>query len=188
VKKIVELWQNQPLLQKEIDMEMVINSATKFQRRIRRRNFLEYAGGAFVVAWAVYFALLTSAPLLEKVGLVLTGLGALVVVNVLRKRGRAGGDPPLDAPTLQIVAWHRAELARQRDLLRSVPLWYLGPLVPGVLVTFLGRWLVSPERAVSLASSLGVVVLVFGGVWVLNAVGAKQLERKIRELDENASH
>jgi len=186
-KKILDLWQGQPLSEKEIDMELVINSATKFQRKIRRRNFLEYAGGAVVVAWTAHFAVSAPAPLLERIGTALIGVGALLVVTVLRRRGHAGGDPPLAAPTGELLAWHRSELARQRDLLRSVPLWYLGPFVPGLLLTFLGRWLANPEQSRPLALSFGFVVLVFGGVWVLNVVGAKKLDRKLHELDDNAS-
>jgi hypothetical protein len=137
------------------------------------------------VAWSAYIALFASAPALEKAGQVLLALGALVVIAVLRERGRAGGDPPLGAPTLEIVAWHRNELVRQRDLLRSVPHWYLGPLlVPGVLVTFLGRWLANPVHTLPLALTLGFVVLVFGGVWLANVVGARKLEHQIAELDE----
>jgi hypothetical protein len=184
-KKIRDLWQGQPLSEKEIDMELVMKSAGKFQRRIRLRNALEYAAGGSVMAYAAHFALRAPAPPLEKAGMVLLGLGALVVVTVLRRRGHAGGDPPLAAPTGELLAWHRSELARQRDLLRSVPLWYLGPFVPGMLLTFFGRWQAKPEQLQSQAISLSIVVLVFAGVWVLNVMGAKKLERKLRELDQN---
>lgn len=185
-KQILELWQSQPLSEKEIDMELVMKAASKFQRRIRIRNGLEYAAGGFVAVWAAHFALRAPAPPLEKAGMVLLGLGALVVVTVLRRRGHASGDPPLAAPTGELLGWHRSELARQRDLLRSVPLWYLGPFVPGMLLTFFGRWQANPERAGELAISLGIVVLVFVGVAVLNLVAARKLDRKIRDLEQNA--
>lgn len=185
-KKVLDLWQGQPLSESEIDMEKVKQSASKFQRRIQIRNVLEYAAGGFVMVWSAHFALRAPAPALEKVGTVLLGLGALVVVTVLRRRGHAGGDPPLAAPTRELVAWHRSELSRQRDLLRSVPLWYLGPFVPGMLLTFFGRWHANPEQVLPLAMSLGIVVVVFAGVWVLNALAAKKLDRKIRDLEQMA--
>lgn len=183
-KNLLELWQEQPLAESEIDMEKVMKAASKFQRQIRLRNFIEYAAGGVVMLWTAHSALFVPAPPLVKVGSVLLGLGALVVVTVLRKRGHAAGDPPFSAATSELVAWHRSELARQRDLLYSVPVWYLGPFLPGMLAIAAGRWLERPDRAHDVAIATAIIALVFGATAALNWVGARKLDRKLRDLEQ----
>ncbi len=182
-QKIVDLWRNQPLVGSEIDMDMVIKSATTFQRQVRARNLLEYLAAGALVAWSGSSLLRSEVPLVVRVGVGLIGLGAMLVAIVLRLRGAAAhGGPPLAAPTREVVSWHRAELVRQRDLLRRVPLWYLGPLVPGVVVLLVGAWLSSPDQHLRVGLTAVLVGVVFAGFAALNARGASKLDQQITEL------
>jgi hypothetical protein len=180
---IVNRWRDQPLEESEIDMQKVIEGAARFQGRIRRRNLTEYVACGVVVAWTGSSALDSSEPLIARVSMALLAAGAIVVAAVLRKRGHAAsGEPPLAASTREVLGWHRAELTRQRDLLRDVPVWYIGPFVPGVALQLVGDWLASPDQGVYVGLTAALVVAVFVGVALLNLRGARKLDAQIEEL------
>jgi len=182
-RTVKNLWQSQPLAESELSMELVIERADKFQRKIRFRNFTEYMAAAAVVAWAGSFALRAGPPLMMRAGMALIAVGALVVASLLRLHGHAArAEPPLAGPTAEVVGWHRSELERQRDLLRKVPLWYLGPFVPGLVVFFAGGWLASPDNRLRIALTGLLTAAVFAGVAALNARAARKLDEQIVEL------
>ena len=56
---------------------------------------------------------------------------------------------PSDLALTSALEFHRVQLERQRDLLRSVWWWYLLPFAPGVLVLEIGHALAQPERMVA---------------------------------------
>jgi hypothetical protein len=115
--------------------------------------------------------------------LVLVIAGGVVVLWQLHRRAGLRRLPPpaLGGATLP---FHRAELLRQRDAMRSVGRWYLAPLVPGFIVSAWGM-----ARHVP-ASQPGLFLLVaaalFVAVIVLNRRGAAQLQRQIDALDAMA--
>ena len=98
----------------------------------------------------------------------------------LRRRGTARS-LPADADTRASIQFHKLEMERQRDALRTVWRWYLLPLVPGLAAIIAGAAI---KRGVNarLIGSIIVGVLVFVGVWALNQWGARKLNNKIQEL------
>jgi hypothetical protein len=85
--------------------------------------------------------------------------------------------------------FHREQLVRQRDALRSVWLWYLAPLVPGGVLHWiavsqadLARGNVVAALATSAVGIL-VMVLVFGGIYWLNLKAARNLQAEIDSMD-----
>jgi hypothetical protein len=182
-QNIIRLWKNQPLAASELDMQLVITQAQKFQRKIRLRNLTEYLACGGLVAWAASFMLRSAAPPLMKAGIVLIALGGLAVAAILRLRGHAARrEPPLAASTREALGWHRSELIRQRELLRAVPLWYLGPFVPGVATTLIGAWLTAPGEGLRVALTAALVAVVFAGVALLNRRAASKLDEQIAKL------
>jgi hypothetical protein len=87
------------------------------------------------------------------------------------------------------VDFYRAELTRQRDALRSVGVWYIAPVVPGMTLLLMGRWFqshatkwpVGADHFIILLCA-AVAVLVFLAIWLLNQRGADRLQRRIDEL------
>ena len=73
------------------------------------------------------------------------------------------------------------ELARQRDALRSVWLWYLGPLLPGLVVFMWGRQGGSAHHPVELLVD-GLMLAVFVAIAWLNRRSAAKLQRQIDAL------
>ena len=114
-----------------------------------------------------------------KLGAALVVLGTLVVMWQL---GRRAGARALPADLADSgLQFQRAQLARQRDALRSVWRWYLAPLVPG-LVMFL--WGVQGGRVGPIELVVdGLVVSVLAWVAWINHRAAARLQREIEALD-----
>ncbi len=91
------------------------------------------------------------------------------------------------------IDFRRRELIRQRDLLRSIWRWYLGPLIPGLAVMFMAF----AQAAVGSHSHVkhpGVLVAIDGLFFVtvflvvamLNKKAARKLQRQIDDLDRQS--
>jgi hypothetical protein len=178
---IKTLWRNQKT-EDTVTLENIHERAAKFQRRVRNRNRREYIAVIFVVvvfSWYIWVL----PDWFHKVGSALTIVGALFVAWQLHVRGSAARLPQ-DGSALGDVDFHRRELVRQRDALKSVWLWYLAPLVPGMIVFVIGTYhrFERIGRPVN-PMFVGTIVLVFAIVWMLNAWAARRMQRRIDELD-----
>lgn len=161
--------------------------AEKFQARVRTRNWIEHAAAALVIGAFLWFAITMPAPII-KAGALLIALGAAYVSWKLYQLGRAASKAEMDAAQ-SLADFHRAELVRQRDALRTVWSWYLAPFVPGMLV-FLAGVAFEPAleaplaaRLVIFATGLGSQAVVFGAVAWINALAVKKLDKEIAALD-----
>jgi glucan phosphoethanolaminetransferase (alkaline phosphatase superfamily) len=162
--------------------------AQRFQSRVRSRNMIEYAAAAFVIAAFAWIAAAMPEPVV-RIGAGLIVLGAIYVCWKLHRLGRAATQSELEAGAQSWAGFHRAELTRQREALRTVWSWYLAPFVPGMLV-FLAGVSFTPENPAPLPVRLGVflagvgiMAAVFAMIAWLNAVAAKRLDAEIAALD-----
>lgn len=176
------LWKEQDVSVSSLSPSDLEARFTAQRAALGRRNRTEYVAGAIViVVFLAYAALLPGA--VVKAGSLLTAAGAGFVIWQLKRRA---GLPPLadDLPARDLVGFQVEELRRQRDALRSVPLWYLAPLLPGFVTFFTGVYL---QRAGDPVTGLGLpllgIVLLFLAVWWLNHRAARTLERQIRDLE-----
>ena len=157
--------------------------ARRFQRRIARRNFLEYAAALLVCAGFTFYLWEFPDPLM-RAGSLLSIIGTLVVVWQLHVRASSRPLPGAES-SLPSRDFHRAELVRQRDALRSVWLWYVAPLVPGMVVFRLGVN-ANPDPTLPFArgwAAEGVIAGVVLAVILLNLYSARKLQRQIDLLD-----
>lgn len=161
--------------------------ADRFYRQIRRRNLIEYAACVLVVALFGAGAIFLPAGVLPRIGMALVALGALIVAWQLHRR--ASAEAPPEAMAMEPVLTHqRAQLVRQRDALSQIGLWYIGPLVPGMVLLLLHPvFEKGPAAALEFDTghwiTLAVNLLVFGGAWWLNHRAARQLQVAIDEID-----
>lgn len=162
--------------------------AQRFQSRIRSRNTIEYIAAGFVVA-AFGWMGATIPMLIVQIGSGLIVLGALYVCWKLYELGRAASRSELDAGAQSWAAFHRGELVRQREALRTVWSWYLAPFAPGMLVFLAGVSFTPanpapfPARLAVFLAGLGIMAAVYAVIWLLNAVAAKRLDAEIAALD-----
>lgn len=184
------LWRNQKPEDNDVTLAQIHDRAATFEKRIRRGLLIEYAASVLVVLVFGFYIWLFPGWMM-KTGSALIILATLFVVWQMRRRMAAQNVP--DAQRLELIAFIRHELVRQRDARTSAWLWYIAPFLPGMALTILGRWFQTHASWRPLARdheiiimSAAVVVLVLAGIWLLQIWVARRLQRKIDELDASA--
>ena len=182
-------WLSQPVELTQMTATDLTNLASSFERKIRRRNRIEYAAGAILISLMAAAALFGHFSWMLRAASALSIPGVAVVLWQLHRRG-SPGRTPTGGSAESLIAFQRAELVRQRDAVRSVPLWYLLPLVPGFLMVGVARWMGNPVRGRSVAEDhavivagmiIGLLILVIVGLF--NLLGAAKLDRHIDRID-----
>lgn len=159
--------------------------ANRFHRIVRRRNAIEYSACVLVVGFFGFGALSGGIKdLIAQAGAWLIVLGTVFVAWQLHSRASAIEPPAADAAR-PILVHQRAQLARQRDALASVGLWYLAPFAPGLALMILAPGIRHGIGALGpgIWTAIAVNVALFGGIWWLNLRAARQLQRAIDDLD-----
>lgn len=179
-----QLWQEQARQPMEVAVDRIARDAASFRRAIRRRNVREYAASAIVVAiFGAYAALADT--VLFRVACALIVAATIHIASYLRRHGSSGPDE-LAACTVDHLASHRRQLERQRDLLAGIWRWYLGPLVPGLVLFAVSlpfeQSRSGPRAWIGTAVVMSVGAAVFVGIARLNRMAARQLQRKIDAL------
>jgi hypothetical protein len=179
------LWQSQKKEHDPMTLADIHAKARRFEAGTQRRNAIEYiACGVVIVGFAPM--LLNPQSWMMQAGAALIMLAVVFVAWQLHRRGSVEATPQ---PGETLVDSYRRQLTRQRDAIRTVGLWYIAPLVPGMTLLMLGRWFQSHAHGRSIGQdhaailiSVGLTTLVFLGVWMLNLHGAKRLQKRIDEL------
>jgi hypothetical protein len=117
--------------------------------------------------------------------------GVIFVTYRIVRYGAASAPPPDDAPAAKLIAHYRASLEKQRDLLESAWRWYLGPLVPGILVLVAGIAFDAPfprpapilMRLAVFGAGIAWVLAVFVVIGWVNRRGARKLGEQMKALD-----
>jgi hypothetical protein len=177
---IRNVWQNQPLENKTMALEEIRRKAQQFEKRISRRNLREYLGGALGIAIFTFDLFKFPSPM-ARTGSLLIIAGIVVIMIQIYKRA-SPGKLPVDLPLTDSLDFHRGELVRQRDLLKSVLWWYLAPIVPGLVVFGAG---VTPRHAAVAGALINAIPLlcIFGAIYWANHRAALVLDRRIAELE-----
>ncbi len=155
----------------------------QLEARIRRRSLAHFAVVIFMAFLGSYAVI--AGPVSQRIvgGLILAA--ALYVACQIHKRGSTGPVPP-DAALATCLAFYRAELQRQRDSLRGIWSWYLGPIL-GALLAF-ALWgplshLDQPGLWRRIAPFVGLFVLWCLATGKLAQREARQLQGEIDALD-----
>jgi hypothetical protein len=177
-------WQNQPVEKITMSLEEIRRRAGKFHRRIWWRNAREYAAIVIVVIGFGFYLKWIPNPV-ARAGSLMTIAGALYVAYQLHRRASAEAVPEGGAVE-HCLGFHRRELERQRNAMENVWSWYLGPLIPGLVVFMAGTTITAPipirYRILATAISIAFVGVVFWMVAILNHSAARKLQTKIDEL------
>ncbi len=179
-QELKALWRDQEQESGPMTIEHI--HARAFQSRVRSRNVIEYAACAIVIAVFIGYAAIFPNALL-KLGSVMTALGAAFTAWQLHRRASAKS-LPTNASAVSSLAFHREELARQRDAVRSVAWWYIAPYAPGLGVFMGGLAQTLPDGSRGALVPLGALILVYVVAHtILNRRAAKRLQREIDDID-----
>ena len=185
--RLRSLWQSGVEPQGLPSAEDVRRRARAFERRLRWRNLQEYVAAALVAGVFTYVAFVAEGTILLRLGCALCVGGIVYVAVHLYRHGSPQAEDPAVATT-DYAACYRRELERQRDLLRGVWRWYLGPLVPGMVLFMTSVPLeapIGPRRWplwIAAIAGAGFAGLVFLAVARLNQVAVRRIEREIETL------
>lgn len=172
-----DMWQAQNPEPFRMSAAEVAERARRLQRRIRWRNAREYLAAAAVLPVCVFWMWKLPNPIM-RAGAGIMAASLLYIIYQLHKRG---GSREM---TGDCYGYYREELVRQRDAVASVWRWYLGPMIPGLLVMTLGSLYHSNRRHTWFVwSYLAVCAVFFYFVGKLNERAARKLQQKIEELD-----
>ena len=154
------------------------------ERDLESRNLREYVACILVVV-AFSRNMLVLPHILQKIGSGWCVAATLYIAWQLYRRGSAVAPPK--SVELPLYTFARAQLVRQRDLLRNIFWWYLLPLIPGITLVLIGNGQ-DPDLSSHVPiwqrwAGLGFLVAAFVGVWRLNQCGARKLQRRIDEID-----
>jgi hypothetical protein len=182
---ICNVWQAQGSASAPLTLEELRKKGDRFHSQIARRNFREYLVAALLVPYFARCAWITPLPLM-RVGNGLMIAGLLYMAYQLHRRA-AAADAPAEMAWKTCVAFHRAELERQRDALSGVWKWYLGPMVPGMATILAAGCMATFPRS----TAAGMLTLACGGaaavgLWWMGRVNRKAaagIQRQIDALD-----
>ena len=180
--RMQEIWQCQPVEGFKMSVEEIRKRATKFEKKIFWRNVREYVAGAIAIV-LLGFSIASSHNVLDSSAFALLIAGMVYVMYQLHRRGSAESMPTSAAvgPSLE---FYRSELKRQRDLTSTVWSWYLGPFVPGLVVSAIASAAhnLQPRHIAVLTFWYGLIAAFFVFAWRLNARAARCLQRMIDDL------
>jgi hypothetical protein len=176
------LWQSQPRGDAVISLEEIRERARRMERRVARRNLREYAAAPFVLA-AYGLTLWAGRSGVVRIGAGLVMAATIFVLYQIRLRGTAAS-LPADLALRSALEFHRSQLVRQRDLLRSVWSWALLPFVPGMLLMLIGASLARPEwMRLIIAYAISFASLMIG-LHILNRRAAARIQHLLDRLSE----
>jgi hypothetical protein len=165
-----------------LSLDLIRARSRSLERRVAYRNAGEY-GAAFAVAVFLLISIWMAPNGVVSVGAATLLAGIAFVTHRLHTLG-AARTVPSDLGVRSCVEFHRAELERQRDLLRNVWVWYLLPFWPGMGLILIGRTIEHPDRwPLALAIAVLAVLVAFQIAW-MNRRGAATLQGMIDALEE----
>ncbi|MCA0276001.1 MAG: hypothetical protein LCH86_08365 [Proteobacteria bacterium] len=185
MKKLQDHWKDQEMTTISPTLDDLRQREAELGMITRRRNIREYVAGGAAAAFLAVMGVLTfvrggaPADLVMATGLLALTAGLLLAGWHLFRSSGPAGDLAVSGR-----AHLRARLEREHRLLASAWLWYVGPMVPGLALIYLGAWMIDPGKPLFVAIASGLTLALMVGVALANRHAARKIEREIRNLDE----
>lgn len=173
---IRDIWNESSEEEYVMKIDQIRTKSESFAKTVKWRNFREYSAAVFVIAMFAYYAFASQITLI-KIGSLCNIAAALFIMVQLNKRSASTTVNPGTEP---IISYHRKQLEREKNALRSVWAWYLLPTIPGTALFAAGFIQSQPEA--DFTRSIAVILLINIFVLLYNAWGARQLQKEIDAL------
>ena len=158
------------------------------QRRVRRRNVVLYAYGAFNIIITVWLLGTGRFPDFQAPAVLMMGVHLFVLWQVWRRFTRRSG--PLPGSSQSALQFHRQELIRQYAAAKNAWLWYIAPFLPPFVWELAIWWSkIDPSTPKGLASlklfamAVFSAVLFWSCVWALFSRHATRLELELERIN-----
>jgi hypothetical protein len=175
-----QLWQEQPVEGTRMSIDEIRRRASRFEKRMLRLNMREFVAGGLGIALLGYF-LSRAHDSLSRWGFALLIAGEAYALFHLYWKGRPG--TASERVGTQCAEFFLEELERTKKLISNL-WWYLGPLVPGLLVSTVGSALAHPQPGVMIRLAIVNLAIAAGFIFVirLNTRAARCLQKQIDEI------
>lgn len=158
-------------------MDTTTTQIQKFIIDIQKRNRLELITCIILLLIFGFYAVITPVGSLSFIGIILIILAILFIFGMLWFIASVRNGVKVH-PVTDIDYW-KSEILRHAKLLRLVPIWYLAPFVPGLILMF---WPIEELSLAGFIISLVIIAAVFGFIARLNLKAAIELERLAESL------
>lgn len=178
--QIKSLWQADTAEFQPMSLEEIHLQASNFSDKIRNRNLREYFAAGVVILGFGFCVWSLPSPIL-KIASAYTIAASLFVIWQLHHRS---SKPRHAAAAEPIIGHYRSRLIQERDNLASIWRWYIGPLVPGLVLFTVGKYVEEEDITAGwIGFHIGFPILITAGIWLYNKYGSDRLQRKIDALD-----
>lgn len=184
MKKLQDHWKEQEMTTTTYSVDDLKRRENELRRLTTRRNTLEYLAGGTAAAFLLVMSILTLLRAELAVDFVLAGGFATLVAGLLLVGWHLFSNSKSIEGDLA-AAGHdhlRQRLERERKLLSTAWFWYVGPMVPGIALIYLGYWLSNPDNPTFPLVAGGLTLVFFIGVALVNRYAARKIEREIQNL------
>lgn len=172
---------------RQISPDPIGRSLRRLNRKIRIRNVVASTAGFIVIAGAVWYLFLFQT-LMERIGSLLTALGAAYLVSEIylnHRQTKASLASAKETAGTNSIEIYRTELVRQRNFHNGIWFWSrLLIFTPGPLIFTIGFAIAHPALArISRIDAIAFLVLVVVAI-PLNLRWARKYQCQIDELDK----
>lgn len=162
----------------QLDYTKVITSiekdTTAFDKKIKRRDILEISIAVLLIpVWS--WTLFHSASVMQSVGLLIAIAACILIPYKLIKAKQV--DAPKDTSILAFLQVEKLKLENQKQLLESIVLWYISPIMIAIFLITAGGTVNDaglPQITNKLAIYYGCCVLLVVGIYLLNKRAANK--------------
>jgi hypothetical protein len=180
----------------QVDLTKVIESIKKetgkVDKSVKRRDILEISIALLLIpvwVWKLFY----SVSLIQTVGLWVAIFASLFIPYKMLKAKQV--EAPKNDSLLSFLTVEKVKLKNQKNLLETVAVWYIAPLMLSIFLITLGARVNSdgiPEVTLSLVIYYVACALLSVGVYFLNKRAARRqftplldkVEQRIKELED----
>jgi hypothetical protein len=142
----------------------------RFSGQIFRRDIIETAAAVFVIVAFGFMQLRTDFSTLERIGAGVIVVGAACIIDCLQPARRSTPRAPFEAPLRDYCYTELARVEKQIKLLQNVVVWYLGPIMLGLVLMSFGRH----RLAMPFFADLAIYAAIAWGIYALNQRAARK--------------
>lgn len=181
------LWQQQPTEDLNVTLTDIRSKATAFHKQTKFRNAVYYALALLMIVVYGITLIANRDQILTVVACALIVAANLFVMYYLRSKGSVTA-PPVDGDTHTYLIFMSAEFKRQRNLMRDFFRWYLAPLIPGLALLLIDKFLrLMPRHRIGLELSLvgcfAVVAIAFVCGYLVVQIEVRKLQARVDKTD-----